>query len=215
MEHQRLTIVHDLLTGQSLFGSADVEKNAERTRNDLPDTVEATHSIDILFRIFEDQNAGTLLVLTSPTTIQLWARPTGTFLDAVDIANYNSPMQTVISGPKEHIDNAAASLQEAGAKRIVVLHVSGAFHSRYMQEAADEFGEFIARFTFAEPRIPVIANCTAQPYTRENVAENLTRQIHSPVLWVDTIRFLKDQSTPEFSEVGPGKVLTNLLRSIK
>ncbi len=133
----------------------------------------------------------------------------------IDVANYNTPAQTVISGPKDRIEEVAAHLQEAGAKRVVVLKVSGAFHSRYMKEAADEFGEFLKEFTFYEPNIPVIANCTAQPYHGDSVAENLTRQIHGSVLWVDTIRYFKTLPDPEFAEVGPGKVLSGMLRSFR
>ncbi len=135
--------------------------------------------------------------------------------DDIDIANYNSPTQTVISGPRERIPAAAEALQEAGAKRVVVLKVSGAFHSRYMQSAADEFRQFLGGFTFNEPRLPVIANCTAQPYTAANAVDLLARQISNSVLWVDTLYFFKALPDPEFSEVGPGKVLSNLLRSIR
>jgi malonyl CoA-acyl carrier protein transacylase len=135
-------------------------------------------------------------------------------LDRIDVANFNSPAQTVISGPKEWIAPAAERLTAVGAKRVVPLNVSGAFHSRYLAPAATQFGEFLKGFTFHAPLIPVIANCHAQPYTQETVAANLTKQICSSVRWVDCIRRLRQLPQPEFVEVGPGRVLAGLLRTI-
>lgn len=132
----------------------------------------------------------------------------------LDVANFNSPRQTVISGLKADIDEVAPKLQEMGAKRAVVLSVSGAFHSRYMKEAADEFRTFIEGFEFNAPKIPCIANCTAKPYDADTVVENLVNQITGSVLWVDTITQLKASDDTEFVEIGPGKVLTGLVRQI-
>ncbi len=135
--------------------------------------------------------------------------------DGIDVANYNSPNQTVISGMKTDIEAAAPKLDEAGAKRVIVLNVSGPFHSRYMEPIAAEFAKFLAGVSFNSPAIPVIANCTARPYTGDNIVANLTGQICNSVLWVDSIRWLQQQPAPEFFEVGPGKVLTGLLRYLK
>ncbi len=135
--------------------------------------------------------------------------------DTIDVANYNTPKQTVISGMKADIDEVAPKLQEAGAMRVIVLNVSGAFHSRYMEEAAQEFGKVLDDASFQPIEIPCIANCSAKPYSNEDVAANLKKQIHSSVLWVDTIKLLQDKPAAEFSEIGPGKVLTKMLRQIK
>ncbi|OCQ90349.1 hypothetical protein AMR42_04250 [Limnothrix sp. PR1529] len=134
--------------------------------------------------------------------------------DTVDIANYNSPRQVVISGPKRDIDDLAAVFEEIPDTRYVVLNVSGAFHSRYMQEAAREFGEFIRTMNFRAPRFSVIANTSAQPYTLENVVENLTQQIASPVRWTETIAHLCDRGKCTFQELGVGNTLTRLLYQI-
>lgn len=134
--------------------------------------------------------------------------------DAIDVANFNSPRQTVISGLKEDIEEVAPKLQEMGAKRAVVLSVSGAFHSRRMQPAADEFRSFAGGFDFNAPKIPCIANCNAQPYTADTIVDNMVNQIVGSVHWVDTVRQLKDAGEVEFVEMGPGKVLTGLARQI-
>lgn len=135
--------------------------------------------------------------------------------DTIDIANYNSPRQTVISGRKEDVEAAAPKLEEAGAKRVIVLNVSGAFHSRYMSDAAAEFGAYVNDFSFQPLQIPVIANITGEPYEQDKIAESLTSQICQSVRWTDTILRLKQEPEAEFEEIGPGKVLTGLTRQIK
>jgi trans-AT polyketide synthase/acyltransferase/oxidoreductase domain-containing protein len=151
------------------------------------------------------------VLLMAPEAIrELLAKPE---LASIDVANYNSPRQTVISGPKADIDAAAEAFQEAGARRYVVLPVSGSFHSRYMAEAETEFRSFLADFTFNTPTVPVIANVTAKPYGSE-IADTLARQITGSVCWTDTVKSLLDDDA-EFVEVGPKAVLTGLLRDIR
>ena len=139
----------------------------------------------------------------------------GEGLDTIDVANYNAPTQTVVSGLRADVEAAADAFTAAGAKRYIVLEVSGAFHSRYMNEAAAEFGEFIAGFEFNAPRIPVIANIDAKPYEAGQVADRLTRQINNSVCWTDSLRLLLTEPEPEFEEVGSGGVLAGLLRQIQ
>jgi malonyl CoA-acyl carrier protein transacylase len=133
--------------------------------------------------------------------------------DRVDIANYNSPSQTVISGPEEELRLALPLLKQAGAKAIP-LNVSGAFHSRMMQGAQKEFAAFIESVPFAAPKIPVIANATAAPYDTE-IKETLARQIASPVRWVESVQFLLGKGEATFEEVGPGNVLAKLIQQIR
>jgi len=135
--------------------------------------------------------------------------------DSIDVANLNSPRQTVISGLKADIGTFAPRLEEMGAKRVVILPVSGAFHSRYMKPAAEEFEAFLAGFSFSSLKITCIANCSARPYTDDTIAANLVKQIYSSVRWIDTIMGLREQGADTFIEVGPGTVLTGLLRQIK
>ncbi|HWR59039.1 MAG TPA: ACP S-malonyltransferase [Thermodesulfovibrionales bacterium] len=135
--------------------------------------------------------------------------------DSIDVANFNSPGQTVISGLKADIEAFAPQLKEKGAKRVVILPVSGAFHSRYMKQAAEEFEAFLAGFSFRSLHITCIANCSAQPYTDDSIASNLVKQIYSSVRWLDTVKGLREQGVDAFVEVGPGTVLSGLARQIK
>ena len=132
----------------------------------------------------------------------------------VDLVNFNSPAQIVVSGPAASVPQLEEPLKAAGARHFVLLKVSGAFHSRYMRAPGEEFAEFIKDFELAPPRFPVISNVEAEPYGENDVAELLVRQISSPVLWSDSIRYLREQDEMEFQEIGSGRVLTKLLRQI-
>ena len=132
----------------------------------------------------------------------------------VSIANLNAPQQTVLTGSKEGILEIKSAFESAGAKRYVPLNVSGAFHSPLMEPARKEFERFLESFTFGSPTIPVISNAEATPYPRDGVAGLLAQQITSPVRWVETIQYLKQQPNPTFEEMGPGKVLRGLIRQI-
>lgn len=134
-------------------------------------------------------------------------------LEKIDIANLNSIKQTVISGLKEDVTRSQPIFEAAGAM-FFPLKVSGAFHSRYMTPAADEFKTFVDQFTFSAPKIPVIANYTAQPYGSD-VKTNLVEQINHSVKWTDTILYLMQQGEQDFVEIGPGTVLAGLIGKIK
>lgn len=139
-------------------------------------------------------------------------------LDAIDMANFNSPSQTVISGPVGDIQRAGPLLQAAGARMCMPLPVSAAFHSRYMADAAREFEAFLAPMAFAAPQTPVVANATAQPYPAEGgdaVKALLVAQITGSVRWVDSVRFLLGQGVDRFEEIGPGNVLSRLVQQIR
>tara|TARA_B100000427_G_scaffold57698_1_gene45258 strand:+ start:1752 stop:2612 length:861 start_codon:yes stop_codon:yes gene_type:complete len=133
----------------------------------------------------------------------------------IDIANFNEPNQTVISGKLASITNAQAIFEEAGVRRYIPLAVSGAFHSRYMETAKKEFTLYLESFEFKPATIPVIANVTATPYTDHDVKTLLAEQITSSVKWVDSIHYILNQNESEFIEIGPGKVLTGLINKIK
>lgn len=135
--------------------------------------------------------------------------------DTIDVANFNSARQTVISGLKDDIEKFAPQLKDKGAKRVVMLRVSGAFHSRYMKPAADEFGEFLRDFNFGRLKVPCIANCSAKAYTDDSISLNLVSQMYNSVRWIDTIRELREMGADTFIEVGPGSVLSGLVRQIK
>jgi trans-AT polyketide synthase/acyltransferase/oxidoreductase domain-containing protein len=134
--------------------------------------------------------------------------------DDLDIANYNAPDQIVVSGSVSALEQAHRVFRVAGA-RVIPLNVGAAFHSRFMQPASEQFAEFLSTFEFAELQRPVISNLHATPYRWEKIGENLQQQITRPVRWTQTIRYLLQQGEKEFHEIGPGRVLTGLLKTIR
>jgi trans-AT polyketide synthase/acyltransferase/oxidoreductase domain-containing protein len=124
----------------------------------------------------------------------------------VDIANYNSPEQVVLAGPKEELD----SLSRGAPGKWVPLSVSVPSHSRYMEPAAAAFAEALDGVRIAEPQVPVISNVTGRPYEAGEAAELLRRQICNPVRWVDGLCYLMSQGVRDLEEIGPGDVLTKL-----
>ena len=130
------------------------------------------------------------------------------------IANYNSPQQLVISGESSAIELALPALQKAGAKRIIELPVSGAFHSPLMRSAVLPFRSYLESFQFNAPRYPIVLNRTALAETNpDQLKENLSLQIESSVQWIASIESM-GQDLPSFIEVGPGKVLSGLIKKI-
>lgn len=141
-------------------------------------------------------------------------------LTSIDVANFNSPTQTVISGPLEDIRRAGPFFEQAGAQMYVPLQVSAAFHSRYMAGAAEEFAEFLGPMSFHAPRIPVIANATGEPYPMDDGASEavkslLVRQITHSVQWTRSVRFMLAHGVTSFRELGPGGVLTRMVQQIQ
>jgi [acyl-carrier-protein] S-malonyltransferase len=133
----------------------------------------------------------------------------------VSPANFNSPEQTVISGEASAVERAAELCKQRGAKRVVMLQVSAPFHCALMQPAQDRLADLLRTLTFSAPRIPVAVNVDAALITDpDHLREALIRQVTGAVRWVDSIRLLIAQSPAFFVEVGPGKVLSGLMRQI-
>ena len=131
------------------------------------------------------------------------------------IANINCPGQIVISGPAENIARAMEMATAAGAKRAIELQVSGAFHSPLMQPAVDGMIKYLEETEFKDPAIPVIGNTTGEPLaSAAAVKTELRNQLTNPVKWQYTIEYIYDQGVKMFIEIGPGKVLTGLIRRI-
>ncbi|HTR79198.1 MAG TPA: ACP S-malonyltransferase [Gemmatimonadaceae bacterium] len=132
-------------------------------------------------------------------------------------ANLNAPDQTVISGDPETVDKAAAACRARGAKRVVPLKVSGAFHSPLMAPAANRLRVILDRAPFRDPRFPVLANATGEAVTTAARARRLlTDQVTAPVRWIDCVEHaarIGGEDT-RFVEIGPGSVLTGLLKRI-
>ena len=134
-----------------------------------------------------------------------------------EIANLNSPGQIVISGRKEDVQKAMALAIEKGAKKTILLNVSGPFHSSFMKEAASEFRKELDKTKFSVPGIPIVSNVTAD-YEKgwDEIKENLVKQLYSTVRWEESIiRISRGKpACATFFEIGPGKVLKGLLRRI-
>jgi len=131
------------------------------------------------------------------------------------IVNINCPGQLVISGAAENITKATSLAKSRGAPRAIPLQVSGAFHTSLMQSAVDGMAEIIATLPFSNPAIPIIANTTAQPLTTADlIKEELLRQLCNCVQWQRSIEYMIDNGVSTFVEIGPGKVLTGLIKRI-
>lgn len=135
--------------------------------------------------------------------------------EVVQPANVNSPDQVVISGAAAAVARAAELAKERGAKRAIMLEVSAPFHCALMQPAQDRLAQDLHALKFADPKIPVVGNIDAEPKASGDASRDaLIRQVTGTVQWVGCVQKLIALGAKTFVEVGPGKVLTGLMRSI-
>jgi [acyl-carrier-protein] S-malonyltransferase len=135
--------------------------------------------------------------------------------EVVVAANYTSPQQIVISGAVDAVDRAGSLAKAAGAKMVRALAVSGAFHSPLMSEAAAGLRRELERVDFRDPEFPVVSNATAEPVVDATMARStLLEQLTAPVRWTQSVQRIARDGVSGFVELGPGKVLTGLLRRI-
>jgi len=133
----------------------------------------------------------------------------------VEISNINAPGQIVISGAIDKLDKAAELARASGARRLIPLNVSGAFHSTLMEPVMDEFNAFMDSFTFRAPRIPVVSNVTAQPLTDErSIREELLSQLRRCIQWQASVEYMSRNGITTYYEIGPGTVLSGLIKRI-
>ena len=138
--------------------------------------------------------------------------------DTVSAANYNCPGQIVISGKKECVQEAMEVLKEAGARRTLLLNVSGPFHSKLLKGAGDKLMKDLEKVTFDKVKYPYVANCTAE-YVDENtssgyIKELLSKQVYSSVRFEQSVRKMIADGYDTFVEVGPGKTLSGFVKKI-
>lgn len=130
-------------------------------------------------------------------------------------ANYNCPGQLVISGELKAVEAACEKMKEAGAKKALILSVSGAFHSVLMKPAEEELAAAIEQTAFHKPLCPVYQNITTTAVSGENaIKTNLIKQLTAPVKWTQSVQQMIADGATEFIEVGPGKVLQGLVKKI-
>ena len=133
----------------------------------------------------------------------------------VQAVNFNCPGQIVIAGSTKAVEEAAAAMKEAGAKRAILLHVSAPFHSTLMEPAAKRLAEVLDDITISDAKIPVGANVNGQIETSAaDIKANLVKQAASPVLWIDCTKAMQAFGAETFVEVGPGKTLCGFNRKI-
>lgn len=128
-----------------------------------------------------------------------------------NIANYNSPVQIVITGTNESVNQAVSELKEKGVRRMIPLKVSGAFHSPLLEKASLELNQVLHQYSIQNPEIPVVFNVTGKKET-QNIVDLLTRQIKSSVLFYQSIEYMIEQGVDTFIEIGPGHVLSGLVK---
>jgi len=133
----------------------------------------------------------------------------------VSAANFNSPGQTVIAGDVDAVERAIVLCKEAGAKRALALNVSVPSHCSLMKPAAEQLKSELDRVQFNSPQIPVVQNVNAQTSEDPNlIKENLIKQLYVPVLWIDSVKYMRANGVEKLLECGPGNVLSGLIRRI-
>ncbi|MBQ8668604.1 ACP S-malonyltransferase [bacterium] len=133
----------------------------------------------------------------------------------VDVANYNSPAQVVITGDEAAVAKAGELLSAAGARRVVPLAVSGAFHSKFMENAGKEFASFVSELDLNDASIPVFTNVDAEATILGAEFKNkMPKQIYSSVQWTQSVQKMVAEGIDTFVEIGPGKVLAGLVKKI-
>lgn len=132
-----------------------------------------------------------------------------------EIANFNCSLQIVISGSKEALARAMELAKARDARRVILLQVSGAFHSTLMQPTIEGLSQAIAQINFRTPEVPIVVNSTAQPVTTaEGVKEELLRQLCNCVQWQPSVEYMVGEGVSTFVEIGPGQVLSGLIKRI-
>lgn len=154
--------------------------------------------------------AGAMLAVIGPRLEELTTLINELGLHDLDVANYNLPTQTVMSGSEVSIDGLAETIVGRELGRAVHMHIGGAFHGRLAAPAARAFDAELHQYDLRDPVVPTISNVTARPYAPGTVREVLGKQMSCPVRWVETMAYLRSQGVTEARQIGPGRVLDGL-----
>lgn len=159
---------------------------------------------------------GSMAAVLNATDEQLKAGlEEGSKVGYVDVANYNSPVQVVITGDSDAVKATSDYLLANGVRRVVPLAVSGAFHSKYMENAGKEFASFVSELALNDAKMPVITNVDAtETLKADDFKSKMPKQISSSVHWTQTIQKMVEEGVDTFVEIGPGKVLAGLNKKI-
>ena len=153
-------------------------------------------------------------VLNTPVAVIEEACKVASELGIVTPANYNTPAQIVIGGEMLAVDRAVELLQEAGAKRLIPLKVSGPFHTALLEPASQKLAQTLAEVRFSDFNCPLVGNTEASLMEKERIAELLTRQVKEPVRFYESIAVMQEAGVTNFIEIGPGKVLSGFVKKI-
>lgn len=153
-------------------------------------------------------------VLNTPVEVIEKACQEASKLGVVTPANYNTPSQIVIGGEVVAVDRAVQLLQEAGAKRLIPLNVSGPFHTALLESASQKLALALTEVEFFDFACPLVGNTEAKVMEKERIAELLTRQVKEPVRFYESIALMQEAGVTRFIEIGPGKVLSGFVKKI-
>lgn len=153
-------------------------------------------------------------VLNTPVEVIEEACQKASELGVVTPANYNTPAQIVIGGEVVAVDRAVELLQEAGAKRLIPLKVSGPFHTALLEPASQKLAETLAQVNFSDFTCPLVGNTEATVMQKEDITQLLTRQVKEPVRFYESIAVMQEAGVTNFIEIGPGKVLSGFVKKI-
>lgn len=130
----------------------------------------------------------------------------------LEVANVNAPGQVVVAGSTEDIEWVSGNARDLGVRRVIPLKVAGAFHSGFMEPAADEVGEALSAMTFSEPQFPVWSNVTAQPHEAGKLADSLRSQVVSTVRFEESLMNMAAAGVDTFVHIGPGDVTAGMAK---
>lgn len=184
---------------------------------DFPTAVDIVHKRGLFMNTAFPAGEGTMAAILGMDSIEL-EKVTNEVTDAtgiVQLANLNCPGQIVISGTKAGVEQACLLAKERGAKRAIPLDVSGPFHSELMRSASQDLAKELSGAFLLDAKVPVVSNVTAKPETNAaQIQDLLVRQLYSPVLWEQSVREMIELGVTVFIEIGPGKVLSGLVKKI-
>ena len=182
----------------------------------FPDTMRLVHARGTAMRDAAERHPGGMVAVFGLDAVRLTEICAEIGNGDVEVANHNTPTQVVLTGRSEAVRSVAQAAKSRGAKLVVPLKVSGPWHSRFMTDAQPALRNVLAGCAIGAPRVPVIANVTAAPYSAdpERIRQILVDQIVSPVLWAQSMAALVSSGYRTYVEAGPGRVLAGLMKDI-
>lgn len=200
----------DMTAGLSLGEYAAIA--AAQVMTDL-DAIRLVRKRGILMQNAVPQGEGAMCAVLGMTAEEIERHLDG--MEDVSVANYNCPGQIVITGKTDGVSAAAQKLKEAGAKRTVLLNVSGPFHSPFMKPAGEQLKLEVEKIALQQPQIPYISNVTAQKVEqKEMIAQLLSRGVYSSVRWQQSVECMIADGVQTFIEIGPGRTLSGFMKKI-